>query len=160
MKIIKITNEMYLRAFKEARERGILKHSLTNGNGNITGTLAEECFHVLFPSAIKCLDYDKDFMYNGIAVDVKGRKLNSLILDPSKNEMVVKIVKKQLKNDYFYFFGISELRMEGYAYGWMEKERFLSCDKVEKGSPRINPSGGVYLSNGYRVNFKDLEENI
>ena len=101
--------EIVERALKRAEELGVLKNSVTNGKGNVTGFIGEECFEKWMHENgvnVQLVDtYEYDFVApNNLKIEVKTKKRG---VDPRPNfANSVMCFNDRQKTDVYVFLQI------------------------------------------------------
>jgi len=142
---IEITKEMKNRAWRKAREMGVIHNSIMKGGGNIAGFIGEEIANSLIDGTVNnTYDYDITSK-SGIKYDVKTKRCTSA---PKPNyECSVANFNTKQKCDRYAFVRV-EFKNGRWGRAWLlgwltHEEYFHSSKKLTKG--QIDPSNGFIV---------------
>jgi hypothetical protein len=157
-----ISQEMKKRAWRKARDMGVIRNSILKGAGNIAGFLGEEVANQLIQGAINNT-YDFDISYSNksdtVTYDVKTKRCTS----PPKPfyDCSIAAYNTKQKCDRYAFVRIEWVnRKWGHAWilGWLSHdEYFEKARKLQKGD--VDPSNGyIVKATCYNVKISELRE--
>jgi len=156
MEKVLITQEMLVLAKKKAKEMGVLKNSIEEGEGNVAGFVGELVANKILESTI-CNTFDYDIVtYDGIKIDVKTKRCTSAP-KPSYDCSVSDYNPDQLC-DYYCFVRV----LDDYSCGWFlgvyrQKDYIQESTKMYKG--QIDPSNNfVVKSDCYNMPINKLRD--
>ena len=156
---IEITKEMKKRAWRKAREMGVIYNSIMKGGGNIAGFLGEEIANSLIEGTVNnTYDYDITSK-SGIKYDVKTKRCTSA---PKPNyECSVANFNTKQKCDRYAFVRVefkSGRWGRAWLLGWLtHDEYFKKAKKLIKGE--IDHSNGFLVkANCYNGAISDLKK--
>jgi hypothetical protein len=156
---IEITKEMKKRAWKKAREMGVIYNSIMKGGGNIAGFLGEEIANSLIEGTVNnTYDYDITSK-SGIKYDVKTKRCTSA---PKPNyECSVANFNTKQKCDRYAFVRVefkSGRWGRAWLLGWLtHEEYFEKSKKLTKG--QIDSSNGfVVRADCHNVAISELRK--
>jgi hypothetical protein len=144
----KIKNEWIEEAKKKAKDLGTLKHSFMKGDGNIVGFLGE----IVVANCLKAKienTYDYDLIKNGLKIDVKSKRCNSIPKD--HYECSIPAYNTKQKCDYYIFVRIYSDLTKAWILGLKKKTDYLKEAIFYK-------KGFVDETNG--MQFKDDAYNL
>ena len=142
---IDVTQQMKKRAWKKAREMGVIHNSIMKGGGNIAGFLGEEIANSLIDGAINnTYDYDITSK-SGVKYDVKTKRCTSA---PKPNyECSVANFNTKQKCDRYAFVRVEFKNGKwgrAWLLGWLtHDEYFKKAKRLTKGD--IDPSNGFIV---------------
>lgn len=154
---VKITKAMLKRASEKSGALGILKNSITKGNGNLAGFLGEEIVKsYLKIRSSNTKDYDFKYKYKSYDVKTKVTTVDPLpeydcsIAAYNTVQACDRYIFVRLKRDKEGNF------ISAWILGWMDKTDFFkSAEFWPKG--KIDPANGYRVkANCYNVKIKDL----
>ena len=161
MLYVKITKEMVDRATEKALEMGVIRNSITKGQGNISGFLGEEIVNSFLGGDLDNT-YDYDIIKDSNKIDVKTKRCTSKpkeyydcsIARTSLHQkcdkyVVVRILwNKSNPDEWNHAWVLGELNKEDY---------FKKARQLTKG--QVDPSNNfVVKADCYNVAIKDLAE--
>ena len=154
---LEITKEMKNRAWRKAREMGVIHNSIMKGGGNIAGFLGEEIANSLIEGTINNT-YDYDITSKGgIKYDVKTKRCTS---EPKPHyECSVANFNTKQKCDRYAFVRVEFKNGKwgrAWLLGWLDHdEYFEKSTKLIKG--QVDPSNGfVVRADCHNVPIEDL----
>lgn len=147
---INITNRMREVAHKFAKQLGVLKNSITRGQGNVIGFLGETMVSK-YLKVVHRQSYDYDFVLpNGETIDVKTKRTSvkpKVVYDCSVSNYNTK-----QDCDYYVFARVLEDHTKGWLLGYYpKKEFFKDASLIKKGD--TDPSNG-YTARSDHWNIK------
>ena len=155
---VEITEDMKKRAWKKAREMGVINNSIMNGDGNIAGFLGEEVANYVLCGIINNT-YDYDIVTDDITWDVKTKRCTSPP-KPYYDCSVANYNTKQKCDNYVFVRIENKNGRWGRAWvlGWLpHDEYYKKARKLTKGE--IDPSNGfVVRADCHNVAIKDLNK--
>lgn len=130
---IPITKEMKSRASRRAKSLGVLKNSITKGDGNLAAYLAEDAIKVYLGGSYPQGEakYNHDVVVNGYMIEVKAKRRKT----KPKLEYEVSIAKSSTHQnpDFYIFASVDEENV--WLVGYISREEFFSrANFVKKGS--------------------------
>jgi len=156
---IEITKDMKKRAWRKAREMGVIRNSIMKGGGNIAGFIGEEIANSLIEGTVNnTYDYDITSK-SGIKYDVKTKRCTSA---PKPNyECSVANFNTKQKCDRYAFVRV-EFKNGRWGRAWLlgwltHEEYFQKSKKLIKG--QIDPSNGfIVRADCHNVAISDLRK--
>ena len=142
---IEITKDMKKKAWRKAREMGVIHNSIMKGGGNIAGFIGEEIANSLIEGTVNnTYDYDITSK-SGIKYDVKTKRCTSAPKD--HYECSIAAYNTKQKCDRYAFVRIEWVNGKwgrAWVLGWLDhKEYFNKAEKLNRGD--------IDRSNGYMV---------
>jgi hypothetical protein len=131
-------------AKKKSKEMGILKNSITNGEGNVYGFLGEILVADAIDGRIKNT-YDFDIIKNEITVDVKTKKCTSEPKESYYCSVAAYNIKQ--KCDVYVFVRIMEDFSVAWILGGITKDKFYK-------HASFNKKGTIDESSSFKWKFK------
>ena len=158
MQLVKITEDMLLRAKRKSDEMGSLNNSITKGGGNLAGFVGEEIAQfVLGGSIVNTYDYDI-VLDNGITVDVKTKRTT---VEPKDNyECSVAAFNVKQKCDYYAFTRVLDNMSHGWLLGVYPKELYFKEAKLLKKGDRDPSNNFTVKANCYNMVIAMLKKEI
>ena len=159
---VQITQEMKKKAWRKAREMGIIRNSILKGGGNIAGFLGEEVANQLIQGEINNT-YDFDISHSNesstVTYDVKTKRCTSA--PKPFYECSIAAYNTKQKCDRYAFVRIEWVdRVWGCAWllGWLSHdEYFAKATSLQKG--QIDPSNGyIVKADCYNVKISELRK--
>lgn len=167
-----ITQEMLDRAKIRADDIGKLRNSITGGEGNLAGCLAEEALKsILIGSEIEDRfpqKYQYDLIFKGKKIDVKAKRCNS---EPRDNyECSVAEINTSQECDYYAFARVlyeNGIPTMVYIVGYIAKDDFykqaVHHKKGEKDTNVVTRKDGskeqfTFTADCYNMAIKDLNK--
>lgn len=121
--------------------------------------VAEYCFGMIFPHFKFVSDYDCDYMYRDIKLDIKSKhrgvypKLDYSATVPSYQ------INKQKCNYYVFCSTIGDLKnIKIYYCGGISKEQFIKKARFIKAGQIDGSNKLKFTTNSYKIKYKDLEK--
>ena len=161
MLYVKITKEMIDKATEKALEMGIIRNSITKGQGNISGFLGEEIVNSFLKGSLENT-YNYDIMKENVKIDVKTKRCTS----KPKEYYDCSIARTSLhqKCDKYVFVRIlwNKSRPDEWNHSWIlgeltKEEYFQKARELTKG--QVDPSNNfIVKADCYNVAIKDLDE--
>jgi len=155
---VEITEQMKKRAWRKAREMGVINNSIMKGDGNIAGFLGEEVANYFLCGIINNT-YDYDIVTDDATWDVKTKRCTS----PPKPyyDCSVANYNTNQKCDNYIFVRIENKNGRwgrAWVLGWLPHEEYYKkARKLTKGE--IDPSNGfVVRADCHNVAIKDLNK--
>jgi hypothetical protein len=154
---VDITPEMLVKA--NDRDHGAYnKMSFMNGAGNVVGFLGEYMFESICDGARHVDEYNHDFEWNGVTIDVKTKSQNVPHQPKGFYEATVTTESLQFQHpDYYVFCRIVKVDGE-YKYGWVMggisyNELMRVGRQVKKGDDEGNM---VFKKDGINIRYDQL----
>jgi len=151
---IQMSQEEVIKAQEQAKELGTIQHSITKGQGNIAGFLAELAVAKHYGATQKnTYNYDL-VMPNGVTIDVKAKRTT---VKPRPNyECSVAAYNTKQSCDYYSFCRVSSDLNTVWLLGTIKKEEYLTkAEKKTKGD--VDPSNNfVFKADCYNLKISDL----
>ena len=157
---VKITEQMKKRAWKKAREMGKLKHSITEGDGNIAGFLGEEVANHIINGQITNT-YDYDILKDGLKIDVKTKRCTSKP-KPFYDCSVAAYNTKQ-GCDYYVFVRIENKNGKwgrAWVLGSYPKKKYFEDAKFLKKGTKDGNNAFLVKADCYNMSIDKLQSNI
>ena len=152
MKKIEISPNQIERA-KNLYNFKVLKNSITNGAGNITGALGEVIVYDYYSNTSKVEykgDFDNDLLINGYKIEVKSAKATR---EPTANGWVLVAERSRFqKCDYYIFTRVSQDLKTAWILGSKSKSGYYEQSEY------VRKNDYCYKENCYRLQIKDLEK--
>jgi len=162
---VEITEEMKKRAWRKAREMGVINNSIMKGDGNIAGFLGEEVANYVLCGIINNT-YDYDIVTGNlcgnsqqVTWDVKTKRCTS----PPKPyyDCSVANYNTEQKCDNYIFVRIENKNGRwgrAWVLGWLPHEEYYKkARKLTKGE--VDPSNGfIVRADCHNVAIKDLNK--
>ena len=151
---IKMDKVELIEAEKQAKEMGNIAHSITKGQGNIAGFLAELAVAKYYGASQKnTYNYDL-VMPNGTTIDVKAKRTT---VKPRPNyECSVAAYNTKQNCDYYSFCRVSNDFKIVWLLGTIKKEEYLDKSK-KKTKGDIDPSNNfIFKADCYNLKISDL----
>jgi hypothetical protein len=152
------------RAKKLAEQLGVLKNSITKGDGNFCAYLGEIAL-AKYLGVKRCSSqgdfYNRDIVYNGLKLEVKTKRRKA----KPKEEYDVSIAatSKHQTPDIYAFLSLTmaaEKPLEIWLCGYYPRNKFFE-DAVYWPKGKIDPSNGFRVhSSMYNITIKDLDKKI
>lgn len=141
MEEIRITEDIFKKAKKRAKELGVLNNSITSGKGNLVGMLGEELIkEKLEGEILNTYDYDI-VLENGYKIEVKTKKTSVAPLPHF--ECSVASYNTRQKCDFYAFVRIDVEKKLGWILGFYPKDYFYK-------DARFHKKGEMDGSNNFR----------
>jgi len=159
---IEISQEMKNKAWRKAREMGVIRNSILGGGGNIAGFLGEEVANELIGGEINNT-YDFDICYSNKSAtttyDVKTKRCTSA--PKPFYECSIAAYNTKQKCDRYAFVRIEWVNRQwkrAWVLGWLShSEYFDKATALKQGD--IDPSNGyVVKADCYNVKISDLRK--
>jgi len=161
MLYVKITKEMIDKATEKALEMGIIRNSITKGQGNISGFLGEEIVNSFLKGSLENT-YNYDIIKDNVKIDVKTKRCTS----KPKEYYDCSIARTSLhqKCDKYVFVRIlwNKSNPDEWTHSWIlgeltKEDYFQKARELTKG--QVDPSNNfVVKADCYNVAIKDLDE--
>ena len=157
---VPITQEMKKRAWRKAREMGVIRNSILKGKGNIAGFLGEEIANQLIQGEINNT-YDFDISYatksRTTTYDVKTKRCTSA--PKPFYECSIAAYNTKQKCDRYAFVRVEYVLGKwgrAWVLGWLSHdEYFEKAVALQKGD--IDPSNGyIVKADCYNVKISDI----
>jgi len=145
VKAIKITDEILSKAKEWSTFSGNNFSIRKDGGNRLVGDIAEVVFQLMYPSAQRISDVDRnaDFLIKGKRVDVKCKDRS---VDCQLNyEVSIETRQLDFNVDWYAFFSFNNKTSVIQFLGWASKDEYLNKSKPLK-------KGDVDPSNGWIVN--------
>ena len=145
MKSIKITDDILSKAKQWSTFSGNNVSIRKDGGNRLVGDIAEVVFQLMYPSAKRISDTDRnaDFLIKGKRVDVKCKD-RSVDCKPNY-EVSIETRQLDFDVDWYAFFSFNNKTSVIQFLGWVSKEDYLTKSKPLK-------KGSVDPTNGWTVN--------
>lgn len=158
MQLVKITEDMLLRAKRKSDEMGSLNNSITKGGGNLAGFVGEEIAQfVLGGSIVNTYDYDI-VLDNGITVDVKTKRTT---VEPKVlYECSVAAYNIKQKCDYYAFTRVLDNMSYGWFLGVYPKELYFKEARLWKKGDRDPSNNFIVKADCYNMLIAMLKKEI
>ena len=157
---IEITKEMKKRAWKKAREMGVIHNSIMKGGGNIAGFLGEEIANSLIEGAINnTYDYDITSK-SGIKYDVKTKRCTSApkpnyecsVANYNTKQQCDRYVFVRIKNNKFDIkTSIKSGQYEAWYLGWLDKKEYFDKAVFHKKGEVDSNNGFTFKADCYNI---------
>lgn len=154
---VMINDNQIIEAKRKAEEMGLIRNSITSGEGNLIGFLGEIIVAEYFGGIIQNT-YDYDIIINNKKIDVKTKK-TTVIPEPNYLASVAAYNTKQ-KCDSYYFVRIDLDKKVGYLLGGLSKKSFFEKAVFYKEGD-LDPSstfGWRFKADCYNVKFYELKK--
>jgi len=155
---IEITEQMKKKAWRKAREMGVINNSITEGDGNIAGFLGEEIANSIIGGSIDNT-YDYDIIKGDVTYDIKTKRCTSAPRD--YYECSVAAFNTRQKCDHYVFVRIENVNGRwgrAWILGSYEKDKYFKDAKfLKKGQIDGNNKFKV-KADCYNISIKDLKE--
>ena len=154
---IKITKNQIQRA-KKLFKFGALSGSITNGKGNLLGSVGEVIVSDYYKAkGVKVDDsstFNYDLILNGLTVDVKTRSINQ---HPKEHyEVRLPHNNTHQRAQYYLFVMIDPQFKKGWLIGYIKKDDYFKIARFyKKGTARTD--GWKYRSDTYVITIAELE---
>ena len=157
MILVQISEEQIQLADAKARDMGLLKNSITRGEGSLVGFLGEILVVKHFGGVIENT-YDYDVIINGRKIDVKTKRTTVVPLDTYLATVAGYNTRQAC--DSYYFVRIDLSKKEGYLLGGLSKSAFFrKATFYKKGE--LDPSshlGWTFTADCYNVEIRNLKK--
>ena len=157
---VKITQKMKKRAWAKAREMGVIKNSILNGEGNIAGFLGEEVANSLIKGEISNT-YDYDIVHQTKSQDIKYDVKTKRCTSAPKPYYECSIAAYNTKQacDRYIFVRVEWVHGKwgrAWVLGWLDSDEYFDkATRLNKGE--IDRSNGyVVKADCYNVRISDL----
>lgn len=153
---VPVTKEMLEIAKQKAKEMGVLKNSIEEGEGNVAGFVGELIANQVLDSHISNT-YDYDIITDeDIKIDVKTKRCTS---EPKPHyECSVSDYNPSQECDYYCFVRV----LEDYSCGWflgVYKQRDYIRDSQKMYAGQVDPKNNfVVKSDCYNMKIKNLRD--
>jgi hypothetical protein len=162
---VQITNSMRETAHDMASEMGILKRSITKGQGNVYGFLGElVALNVLGGIHQNTMDYDivvdneYDTQGHGYRIDVKTKK-TTVKPKPDYDCSVADLTRKQ-NCDYYAFVRVLSDQSVGWFLGLKKAEQYFTDARYIKKGDYDNSNGFTARANCYNMPISALDVDL
>lgn len=141
---IPITSETVTTA-KASIKHGELKGSYRKGEGNFVGAIGEALFHEHYPSAIRINNFNYDFEFKGLTVDVKATFVPNTPLDYYRTGAT----NPNQTCDYYFIVQVLKDLSYGFLIGYITKEKFYKEALFRKKGTEDMYKKGYFLKGDY-----------
>ena len=154
---VQITNAMREVAHDMSSEMGILKRSITRGQGNVYGFLGElVALDVLDGLHQNTMDYD--IIVDGYKIDVKTKK-TTVKPKPDYDCSVADLTRKQ-NCDFYAFVRVLSDQSVGWFLGVKKAEQYFKDARYIKKGDYDNSNGFTARANCYNMPISALEIDL
>ena len=154
---VQITNAMREVAHDMSSEMGILKRSITRGQGNVYGFLGElVALDVLGGIHQNTMDYD--ILVDGSKIDVKTKK-TTVKPKPDYDCSVADLTRKQ-NCDYYAFVRVLSDQSVGWFLGVKKAEQYFTDARYIKKGDYDNSNGFTARANCYNMPISALDVDL
>jgi|TARA_R110000796_G_scaffold173762_1_gene290738 hypothetical protein len=154
---VQITNAMREVAHDMSSEMGILKRSITRGQGNVYGFLGElVALDVLDGLHQNTMDYD--IIVDGYKIDVKTKK-TTVKPKPDYDCSVADLTRKQ-NCDFYAFVRVLSDQSVGWFLGVKKAEQYFKDARYIKKGDYDNSNGFTARANCYNMPISELEIDL
>jgi hypothetical protein len=152
---IQIKKEWIEEAEKKAKDLGTLRHSFMKGDGNTVGFLGEIVVANYLKADIKNT-YDYDLIKNGLKIDVKSKRCNSI---PKEHyECSIPAYNTKQKCDYYIFIRIYSDLTKAWILGLKRKTDYLKEAVFYKKGFVDKTNGMEFKVDAYNLSISKLVE--
>jgi len=151
-----ITDQMRELAHKKAKEMGTLRHSITEGEGNIVGFLGEyAAWSIIGGKIANTYEYDL-LLPDGRTVDVKSKRTK--VIPQPHYECTIYAYNPNQKCNFYCFVRVSETFDKAWIVGMMDKTEFYrKASFVKKGT--IDGSNRFeIMGDCYNLKIQELDD--
>lgn len=151
---VDITPEISRIAETKAAEMGSLKNSITDGEGNYAGFLAEEAVksYLGLPLGTRENTFDYDFIYCGLKMEVKCKR--TTVVPKPDYEASVAAYNTRQKCDY-YVLTRAFLPHKIFIMGYLTKEEYYKKARFLKEGTRDGNNGFIVKKDCYNIFYQD-----
>jgi hypothetical protein len=151
-----ITDQMREIAHKKAKEMGKLRHSITEGSGNIFGFLGEYAAWSLIGGKIaNTHEYDL-ILPDGRTVDVKSKRTK--VAPQPHYECSVYAYNTRQACNFYCFVRVSELMDKAWIVGMIDKNKFLQrATFIKKGTLDGNNNFKI-MDDCFNLKIQELDD--
>jgi hypothetical protein len=153
---INITPSIFCRGKEKAEEMGLLKNSITSGEGNLAGFIGEEVVRVVCGGYIDNT-YDHDILIKGKRCDVKTKRCTSKPRD--YYECSIAKYNTRQDCDYYIFVRvevIDNIYKRAWVLGYYPKNKYVEdARKLTKGE-KDGDNGFIVKADCYNMPISDL----
>ena len=154
---VQITNAMREVAHDMSSEMGILKRSITRGQGNVYGFLGElVALDVLDGLHQNTMDYD--IIVDGYKIDVKTKK-TTVKPKPDYDCSVADLTRKQ-NCDFYAFVRVLSDQSVGWFLGVKKAEQYFTDARYIKKGDYDNSNGFTARANCYNMPISALDVDL
>ena len=154
---VKISNDMRNTAHEMSEEMGILRRSITRGQGNVFGFLGELIsLEVLGGIHQNTMDYD--ILVDGQKIDVKTKK-TTVKPKPHYDCSVADVTRKQ-NCDYYAFVRVLSDQSVGWFLGVKKAEQYFTDARYIKKGDYDNSNGFTARANCYNMPISALDVDL
>jgi len=142
-------------AKNKAKDLGILKHSFTNGEGNVVGFLGEILVADYLKAEIENT-YDYDLIKCGVKLDVKSKRCTSI---PRPHyECSVAAYNTRQKCDFYVFVRVLNDYKKAWILGIINKESFFKKSILRKKGFTDISNNMTFKEDTYNLPIKNLND--
>lgn len=158
---LSITDEIRRTAWAKSRDMGKLKNSITDGDGNLTGFIAEALALSVIGGKMENT-YDYDFIApNGLKIDTKAKKVTSAPMP--HYECSVAAFNTSQACDYYAFVRVECIKGE-YTRGWylghISKFRYYGLARFLKKGERDGDNFFCVKADCYNLAISELSMDL
>jgi len=153
---ILITEKMRALAEKKAKEMGTLRHSITEGDGNLVGFLGEiAAWSLIGGKLANTYDYDL-VLKDGRTVDVKSKRTK--VIPQSHYECSVYAYNIKQVCDFYCFVRVSINFDKAWVLGMLQKDKFYKNASFIKKGTLDGDNNFEIMDDCYNLKIHQLED--
>lgn len=149
---------MLARAKQRAEEMGALNYSITKGDGNVAGFLAEEMIIKRWPKTKLADTYDFDLVLGKYKIEVKCKRQASNQPPPQHYECSVSNYNTSQETDIYVFCRVNNEYTVGWIIGWIFKPDFYESAVFHRKGELDPANGFVFKGDCYNLSYSSLKE--
>jgi hypothetical protein len=157
MEFVIPTKKQIALAKKKAKEMGVLKNSITNGEGNVIGFLGEILVADLIDGRLKNT-FDFDIIKDEMTIDVKTKSCTG---EPKPHyQCSVAAFNIKQKCDIYLFVRILDDLSAAWILGWCSKEKFYKNATFNKKGTidKTSPAKWKFKADCYNLPISKLKQ--
>jgi|TARA_Y100000310_G_scaffold78174_1_gene74789 hypothetical protein len=153
---LKVSNETLISARKKAEEMGVLRNSITKGQGNVAGFIGEELSQKVYGGKLDNTYQHDLVLEDGRRVDVKTKRTS---VEPQESyDCSVSASQIDYDCDGYVFVRIKNDFSTAWMLGYISKEAFKEKSVFHKKGDIDKSNGFMFRMDCYNIKIKDLEK--
>jgi len=153
---VKIIPEWIKEAEEKSKEMGILKHSISEGKGNVLGFIGEQAVLSVLKEGKLNNTYDYDIITPNGTIDVKTKRCRS-VPQPHYVASVAAYNTRQ-RCTYYVFVRMFSDYSRCWVCGWIEKEKFFDRAKFLKQGEEDGDNGYIVKDDCYNLAYEKMND--